>query len=227
MVTSKRAGRTSRRTAWILALLVGLATVTFAATPVWAGKIHGKLRGVVGGLPTTGLTLPLSPSSSNVIVTLFLGGPGGSPVSITITPDTKVDAEDTKETGIGGSISLVNGDLIGVKVRTRPSGGTFEIVATKIKLENPEIEAFGAVGGLSGSLVLPLLPGSPDQTFTLSIGGIGGPSIPIVVTPSTRVKAEGLTLNNGDFIEVKAVVQNGQIIALKIRKENQEEVEDE
>lgn len=227
MVTSKRVDRMSRRAVWISVLLMGLATVTFAATPVWAGKIHGKLRGVVGGLPTTGLTLPLPPGSPNVIVTLFLGGPSGPPVPITVTPNTKVDAEDTKEKGAGGSISLVDGDSIGVKAKAQQVGATMEIVATKIELENPEIESFGAVDVPGASLVLPLPPGSPNQTFTLFIGGIGGPPISIVVTPTTRVRAEGLTLNDNDFTEVKAVIQNGQIVALKIRKENSEEVEDE
>lgn len=226
MVTSKGAGRTSRRAAWISALLVGLATVTFAATPVWAGKIHGKLRGVVD-VPGASLTLPLPPGSPNVIVTLFLGGPSGSPVPITITPSTKVDAEDSKEKGAGGSISLVDGDSIGVKAKAQQVGATMELVATKIELKNPEIETFGAVDVPGASLALPLPPGSPAQTFTLFIGGIGGPPISIVVTPTTRVRADGLTLNDNDFTEVKAVIQNGQIVALKIRKENQEEVEDE
>jgi hypothetical protein len=226
MVTNKGAGRTSRRAAWVSALLVGLATVTFAATPVWAGKIHGKLRGTVD-IPGTSLTLPLAAGSPNVIATLFLGGAGGPPVLFTITPSTKGDAEDSKDKA-NGSVTIHDGDSVEVKAKAQQVGAIMEIVATKIELEIPEIEAFGVVDVPGTSLALPLLPGSPNQTFTLFIGGIGGPPIPIVVTPNTRVRGGTiLTLLDNDFIEVKAVLQGGQVVALKIGQENQDEVEDE
>lgn len=223
MVTSKRAGRTSRRTAWISALMVGLATVTFAATPVWAEKIHGKLRGVVGDLPGASLTLPLT--TGEVTAKIFLGGPSGPSLQFTITPSTNVDAEDTKEKGPGGTITLADGDWIEVKGKLQAG----KIVATKIKLDNPELEIFGAVGGLpGGSLALPLSPGS-DVHATLSVGGVGGPPLDILITPNTRVRGGmTLTLVDTDFIEVKAVLQHdGQLVAVKIGKENEDEVEDE
>lgn len=226
MVRGKAAGKASRRTAWILALLAGLATATFAAIPAWAGKIHGKLQGTVD-VPDASLQLPLSPSSSNVIITLFLGGPSGPPVPITITANTHVDAEDSKEKGPGNVVTFVDGDSVEVKVKTQPTGTGFEIVATKIELKNPQIEAFGAVD-VSGSLTLPLAPGGPDVPIVLALGGVGGPALPIIVTSHTRVRGgTTLTLVDNDFIETKAVVQGGQVIALKIGHENQGEVEDE
>jgi Domain of unknown function (DUF5666) len=226
MVANKGAGRTSRRTAWISALLVGLATVTFAATPVWAEKIHGKLRGTVD-IPGASLTLPLSPGSLDVTAKIFLGGPSGPSLQFTITPSTNVDAEDTKEKGPGGTITLADGDWIEVKGKLQAG----KIVATKIKLDNPELEIFGAVDfpgtSLMPSLMLPLSPGS-DVHATLSVGGVGGPPLDILITPNTRVRGgTTLTLVDNDFIEVKAVLQSGQLVAVKIGKENHDEVEDE
>lgn len=224
MVASKGAGRTSRRTAWISALLVGLVTVTFAATPVWAEKIHGKLRGVVD-VPGASLTLPLA--TGEVTATLFLGGVGGPPVPFKITPSTHVDAEDTKEKGSGGTITLVDGDSIEVKAKAQQVGGVMEIVATKIQLEIPQIEIFGVVDVPDPSLTLPLSSG-PDVHATLFLGGVGGTPLDIVITPNTRVRGETmLILVDTDFIEVKAVLQSGQLVAVKIGKENHDEVEDE
>jgi hypothetical protein len=225
MVTSKGAGRTSRRTAWISALMVGLATVTLAATPVWAEKIHGKLRGVVGDLPVGGLTLPLA--TGEVTATLFLGGPSGPAVQFTITPSTNVDAEDAKEKGSGGTITLVDGDSIEVKAKAQQVGVVMEIVATKIQLELPQIEIFGVVDVTDPSLTLPLSSG-PDVHVKLFLGGVGGTELDILITPNTRVRGgTTLTLVDTDFIEVKAVLQGGQLVAVKIGEERQEDVEDE
>lgn len=218
-----QAGTTSRRAVWISALLAWLVVAAFVATPAWAGKIHGKLRGVVGGLPTAGLTLPLPSGASNVMATLFLGGASGPPVPFTITPNTRVDARDSKEKGPGGSVTLVNGDSI--EIRGKFVAG--EIVATRIELENLHIELFGAVDVPGTSLSLPLVVGAPNVTITLFLGGVGGPPLPIVVTPNTRVKGTTLTLADNDFIDVKAVIQNGQVVAVKIRKEFLENAEDE
>lgn len=227
MVTSKAAGRTSRRIVWIPALLAGLVVAAFTVTPAWAGKIHGKLRGTVD-VPGTSLTLPLAPGAPNVIITLFLGGPSGPQVPITITPNTKVDAEDSKEKGSGNVVTFVDGDSVEVKTKAQPMGTGIEIVATKIELENPQIEAFGAVDVPGSVLTLPLAPGSSNVTILVALGGVGGPTIPVVVTPNTRVKGgDTLTLVDGDFIEFKAVLQGGEVVALKIREENPEDVEDE
>ncbi len=223
MGTSKGAGRTSRRTAWISALLVGLVIVTFAVAPASAGKIHGELRGVVD-VPGSSLTLPLAAGASNVTITLFLGGVGGPPLPITITASTKVEAEDAKDK-VSGSVTVGDGDLIVVHGKLQ-SGA---IVATKIELEKfPEIEAFGIVKVPGSSLTLPLVAGASNVTITLAFGGVGGPPLPIIVTPSTRVGGGmTLTLKDNDFIEVKAVLQSGQIVAVKIGEENESEVEDE
>jgi len=79
-----------------------------------------------------------------------------------------------------------------------------------------------------GSLTLPLAAGAPNVTITLSLGGVGGPPLPIVVTPSTRVGGGmTLTLKDNDFIEVKALLQSGQIVAVKIGEENENEVEND
>ena len=224
MMTSKGAGRASRRTAWISALLVGVVTVTLAAMPVWAEKIHGKLRGVVD-VPDASLTLPLA--TGEVTATLFLGGVGGPPVPFKITPSTNVDAEDTKEKGSGGTITLVDGDSIEVKAKAQQVGGVMEIVATKIQLEIPQIEIFGAVDVPDASLTLPLSSG-PDVHVKLFLGGVGGTELDILITPNTRVRGgTTLTLIDTDFIEVKAVLQGGQLVAVKIGVERQEDVEDE
>lgn len=225
MVRGKVAGKTSRRTAWIPALLAGLVTVAFAATPAWAGKIHGRLQGVVDGLPTAGLTLPLPSGAPNVMATLFLGGTSGPPVPFTITPDTKVNARDSQEKGSTGSVTFVNGDSIEVSSKLVMGA----IVATKIRLENPYIVVFGTVQAPpGGSLSLPLAVGAPNVTITLSLGGVGGPPLPIVVTPNTKVKTgTTLTLVNNDLIGVKAVIQSGQIVAVKIRKVDPMELEAE
>jgi len=227
MVRGEATGKTSRRTAWILALLAGLAAATFTAMPAWAGKIHGKLQGTVA-VPGASLQLRLSPSDPNVVITLSLGGPSGPPVPITITPNTHVDAEDSKEKGAGNVVTFVDGDTVEVKVKTQPTGGGFEIVATKMELKNPQIDVFGAADVPDSSLTLPLAPGDPDVTIILSLGGKGGPALPIIITPNTRVRGRTtLTLVDDDFVEVKAVVQGGQVVALKIGRENKDEVEDE
>ena len=221
MVTGKAVGRTSRRIAWISALLAGLVTAAFAATPAWAGKIHGKLRGTVD-VPGGSLALPVS---SNVTITLFLGGPSGPPLPITITPNTKVEAEDAKEK-VSGSGTLGNGDPI--EVRGKLQGG--QIVATKIKLLGFfQIEGFGTVDvpppGAGGSLTL---PASSNVTITVFLGGADGPPLPVVITPNTKVRGTTpLILQDNNFIEFKAVVQSGQVVAVKIRLENVDEVEDE
>ena len=222
MVRGKVEGRTSRRTAWSSTLLAGLVAAAFTATPAWADKIHGKLRGTVD-VPGTSLTLPLPPGSPNVIATLFLGGPSGPAVPFTITPDTKVDAEDAKEKVSGNVVTIVDGDSIEVK-------GKFvmgKIVAAKIKVENPQIEAFGAVDVPGMSLTLPLPPGSADVPITVFLGGIGGPPITVKITTATRVKGgPTLTLLDNDFVEFTAELQADMIIVKKIRKENPEDVED-
>lgn len=130
VVKNNQKARLGRNAAWLSALLVSLSMGAFAATPAWAGKIHGKLLGTV--------------------------------------------------------------DVPG------------------------------------GSLTLPLAPGSPDVTITLFLGGTGGPAVPIVVTPSTRVRGgTTLTLHDNDFIEAKALLLSGQIVAVKIGTQNEDEVEDE
>lgn len=210
---------------WSLSCLLfgGLVVAAFAATTAWAENIHGKLRGVVtvsGG----SLTLPLAPTASNVIITLHLGGASGPSVPITVTPSTKIEAEDVHEKeGVSGSITLKDGDPIRVRGKLQGS----ELVATTLELEEfPEIELFGVVGGLSGSLTLPLALGAPNVTITLQLGGTGGPSVQVVITPSTRVRGgTTLTLINGDFTQVKAVLQGSNIFAVKIGKEMESEVE--
>jgi len=89
-------------------------------------------------------------------------------------------------------------------------------------------ELRGVVDVPGGSLTLPLAAGAPNVTITLSLGGVGGPPLPIVVTPSTRVGGGmTLTLKDNDFIEVKALLQSGQIVAVKIGEENENEVEND
>jgi Domain of unknown function (DUF5666) len=86
----------------------------------------------------------------------------------------------------------------------------------------------GTVDVPGDSLNLPLAPGSPNVTITLFLGGTGGPAVPIVVTASTRVRGgTTLTLHDNDFIEAKARLRSGQIVAVKIRTQNEDEVEDE
>lgn len=227
MVRGKAAGRISRRAAWIPALLAGLVTAALAVSPAWAGKIHGKLRGTVD-VPGPSMTLPLPLGAPNVIITLFLGGPSGPPVPITITPNTKVDAEDSKEKGLGNVVTFVDGDSVEVKVKAQPMGAGIEIVATKIELENPQIEGFGTVDVPGMSLALPLAAGSPDVPITVFLGGVGGPPIIVKITTTTKVKGgPTLTLVDGAFVEFKAVVQGDMIIVQKIRIEDPEGVEDE
>jgi hypothetical protein len=170
------------------------------------------------------LTLPLAPGSPGVTITLFLGGTGGPAVPIMVTPNTKVEAEDDKEE-VSESITLIDGDLI--EVRGKLQNG--QIVATKIELQEfPEIKVFGSVDVPGTSLTLPLAPGSPGVTITLFLGGTGGPAVPIIVTPSTRVRGgTTLTLHDNDFIAAKTLLRSGQIVAVKIGTQNEDEVEDD
>jgi Domain of unknown function (DUF5666) len=223
MVKDDQKVRLGRNAAQLSVHVVLLSMLTFAATPAWAGKIHGKLLGTVD-VPGDSLNLPLAPGSPNVTITLFLGGTGGPAVPITVTPNTKVEAEDDEEE-VSESITLTDGDLI--EMRGKLQNG--QLVATKIELQEfPEIEVFGSVDVPGTSLALPLAPGSPDVTITLFLGGTGGPAVPIVVTASTRVRGgTTLTLHDNDFIEAKARLRSGQIVAVKIRTQNEDEVEDE
>ncbi len=155
---------------------------------------------------------------------LFLGGTGGPAVPITVTRNTKVEAEDDREE-VSGNITLIDGELI--EVRGKLQNG--QILATKIELQEfPETKLFGSVDVPGTSLTLPLAPGSPDVTITLFLGGTGGPAVPIVVTPSTRVRGgRTLTLQDNNFIEAKTRLLSGQILVVKIGTQNEDDVEDE
>jgi Domain of unknown function (DUF5666) len=211
------------RNAWLSALLMSLS---MGPSPQRPPRLERFMENSSGRSMSQGgsLTLPLAPGSPGVTITLFLGGTGGPAVPIMVTPNTKVEAEDDKEE-VSESITLIDGDLI--EVRGKLQNG--QIVATKIELQEfPEIKVFGSVDVPGTSLTLPLAPGSPGVTITLFLGGTGGPAVPIIVTPSTRVRGgTTLTLHDNDFIAAKTLLRSGQIVAVKIGTQNEDEVEDD
>lgn len=218
---NKQVARSHRTPAWMLTALVGVLVGVFAVPPARAHHVgpsgtHGKARGIVGHVPGGSVTLPLPIGSSPVDFALALGGPSGPELPFRITSDTLVSAEDLDERRT--TITLRSGD--GVKVNARLVNGV--IVATELTIEEfIEGEPQGFVVQLPPSVsvvTVPLPPGTSNVPLVLRLGdGNDGPNLPIVITSNTTVIGGGsLQIHVSDFIEVKAVLQNGELRAFKV-----------
>jgi hypothetical protein len=147
---------------------------------------------------------------------LALGGPTGFALPFRITSDTLTSAEDPDE-GVG-TITLRNGD--GISADARFLNGV--IVATELTMEEfvealPQGFVVQLPTGVS-AITVPLPSGAPNATLVLRLGdGNDGPNLPIVITPNTTVIGGGsLQIHVSDFIEVKAVLENGELRAFKV-----------
>lgn len=217
----KQVARSHRTPAWMLMALVGVLVGVFAVPSARAHHVgpsgsHGQARGIVGHVPGGSLTLPLTTGSLPVDISLALGGPGGPELPFRITSDTLVSAEDLDERRT--TITLRNED--GVKVNARLVNGV--IVATELTIEEfTEGEPQGFVVQLPPGVsvvTVPLPPGTSNVPLVLRLGdGNDGPNLPIVITSNTTVIGGGsLQIRVSDFIEVKAVLQNGELQAFKV-----------
>jgi hypothetical protein len=182
---------------------------------------HLSLEGFVDAPPSGAggsLPLPLAPGAPPVIVTLTFGVPAVQ-VLVTISPETRIRGE----TGLPTPITLVDGDR--VKIDVRVVGNTLQ--ARRLRLEEfPELKLRGLAQGIpGGSVPLPLAAGTVVD-FNIALGG-STVTLPVRVTSFTKIEDGSFTLNNGDAVEVKALVNDFLIVATKIEREDEEEEEDD
>ena len=81
-----------------------------------------------------------------------------------------------------------------------------------------DLKLEGFVSALPTALTLPLAPGAPPVTVTLSLG-IPAVTLQFKITPGTEIEAQRplpVTLVNGDRVEVTAVVTAGALVATKL-----------
>lgn len=192
---------------WIFTVLIILSC--FAVNmETFADSEDFKLSGTID-VPDSVLSLPIV---TDVSITLFMGGPGGAPVPVMLTPSTILKAEEADQPP-----ELRDGDR--VKVKGNVVGGS--MVLTRLDLEDfEEVKLAGAVVELDGVLTLPV---SSDTPIQLAVGGALGPVLTIILTPDTRLEIEEdgglLLLHNSDFVEIEVVLQGGDLIAREIEIE--------
>jgi hypothetical protein len=73
-------------------------------------------------------------------------------------------------------------------------------------------------------VLLPLAAGTVVD-FNIALGG-STVTLPVRVTSFTKIEDGSFTLNDGDAVEVKALVKDFRIVATKIEREEEEEDDD-
>lgn len=173
-----------------------------------------KLSGTVD-VPDS--TLPLPVGTDDVQITLFIGGPGGTPVIVVLTELTTLKAEEVDQPP-----ELRDGDR--VKAKGNIVGGG--LVVTEFEIEDFEEVKLAGLVNMDGVLTLPVDFNTP---INLAVGGATGPVLTIILTPDTRVEIEELEgpsiLHDDDFVEIEVVLRGPDLIAREIEIEDFGELE--
>jgi hypothetical protein len=148
---------------------------------------------------------------TDVPITLFIGGPGGTPVIVVLTALTTLKAEEDNQPP-----ELRDGDR--VKAEGNIVGGG--LVLTELEIEDFEEVKLAGLVKVGGILTLPV---ATDTFISLAVGGALGLDLTIKLTPDTRVEIEELEgpsiLHDDDFVEIEVVLQGADLIAREIEIE--------
>jgi hypothetical protein len=163
-------------------------------------------------VPDEYLNLPLGPADPAVIVVVTFGIPAVQ-VPVTITPDTRIRDEKGNEADV---IQLTDGDRVQLGIQVIGD----VLWARRLQLQEfPEVKLEGVADEVPGGAVsLPLLP-SGSTTILVRLGG-STLTLPVVITGQTKLDPPTFTINDGDLIRVKAIVNNLQIVAVKLELAN-------
>jgi hypothetical protein len=166
------------------------------------------LEGFVDVPPGT-LALPLGPADPAVDVVVTFGVPAVQ-VVVTITPDTRVRNDKGHEV----PVDLTDGDRVQLSIQV--VGDVLWARSLRVE-EFPELKLQGVAQGVpGGALALPLGPGA-TAGFEVRLGG-STVVLPVVLTADTKLDPDTFTLEDGDLIQVKALVNDLQIVAVKLER---------